>query len=144
MADLKSTLERAFPNQSERTPTILIVEDEILIRIAIANYLQDCGFKVLGVSSGDEAILMLRESGVEIDLVFSDVQMPGATDGFALAQWIRASHPGLPIILTSGDTKKAATAKELCENEPFMSKPYDLDLVVAAIRARLGAAKLST
>lgn len=127
----------AFPDPQERSPTILIVEDETLIRIALSDYLQECGFKVLEAAHADEAVKILEHAYVTIDLVFSDVVMPGTMDGFALARWLRANRRGLPIILTSGDAKKAASARELCEGEPFFSKPYDLSRVVAQIRSLL-------
>lgn len=129
-----------FPNPADRTPTILIVEDEVLVRIALSDYLQECGFKVLEAGNADDAIEILEKSGFTIDVVFSDVQMPGSMDGFCLAQWIRANRPGLPVLLTSGDEKKTVTAKMLCEKEPFLEKPYDLKVVVGNIRAAIEAA----
>jgi DNA-binding response OmpR family regulator len=130
-----------FPDPKERTPTLLIVEDEALIRVALSDYLQDCGYKVLDASTADEAVLIIEQGEAIIDLVFSDVKMPGSMDGFGLAQWLRANRPGLPIILTSGDEKKTSTAKELCETEPFMAKPYDLKMVVAKIRATINSSR---
>jgi CheY-like chemotaxis protein len=123
-----------FPDPGERTPTILVVEDEILIRFVISDYLQHCGFRVHVAGDAEEAIQILQAAD-PIDVVFSDVVMPGEMDGFGLAQWIRKNRPGLPIILTSADAKKAMAAKELCENEPFFAKPYDVVQVVAEIRA---------
>jgi CheY-like chemotaxis protein len=64
--------------------------------------------------------------------------MPGEMDGFALAQWIRHNRPGLPVVLTSGDTKKSEAARDLCEDEPFFAKPYQLEPVVQRIRALIG------
>jgi DNA-binding response OmpR family regulator len=126
-----------FPDPKERTPTLLIVEDEALIRVALSDYLQDCGYKVLDASTADEAVLIIEQGEAIIDLVFSDVKMPGS----GLAQWLRANRPGLPIILTSGDEKKTSAAKELCETEPFMAKPYDLKMVVAKIRATINSSR---
>jgi DNA-binding response OmpR family regulator len=130
-----------FPNPKERTPTLLIVEAEALIRMALSDYLQECGYKVLEASTADEAVLIIEQGGVIIDLVFSEVKMPGSMNGFVLAQWLRANRPGLPIILTSGDEKKTSAAKELCEGEPFMAKPYDLKMVVAKIRATINSSR---
>ena len=130
------------PTRKSAPPTLLIVEGEILIRLALSNYLQDCGYKVLEASTGDEAVLIIEQGGVTIDLVFSDVRMPGSMDGFGLARWIRENRSGLSIILTSGDEKKTSAAKELCENEPFMAKPYDLKMVVAKIRATINLARV--
>lgn len=136
--------EIVFPDPEERTPTILIVEDETLIRIALSDYLQECGFKVLEAAHADEAVKILEHSPVTIDLVFSDIVMPGAMDGFALARWVRAHRPGLPIMLTSGDARKTDCARELCEREPFVSKPYDLARLVAKMRAILGTQSKDT
>ncbi len=129
-----------FPDPQERAPAILIVEDEVLIRFAIADYLRECGFKILEAGSSAEAIQLL-ESGAAVDLVFSDVQMPGEMDGFGLSKWIRANRPKLQVILTSGDSSKSAKARELCEKEPFFAKPYDVAKVVAHIRNTLGITK---
>ena len=126
-----------FPDPNDRTPTLLIVEDEILIRMALSDYLQDCGYKVLEASAAEEAMLIIEQGDVIIDVVFSDLKLPGPMDGFGLAQWLRANRPGIPIILTSGDAKKTSAAKELCENDPFLAKPYDLKMVVARIRATI-------
>jgi DNA-binding NtrC family response regulator len=84
---------------SDPRATILIVEDEVLVRWAIADYLQDCGFKVLSASSAEEAIDALRQYALEIDIVFSDVRMPGPMDGFGLAAWIRKHRPEVAVIL---------------------------------------------
>jgi CheY-like chemotaxis protein len=123
-----------FPDPKERIPAILIVEDEVLIRFVISAYLQECGFRVYEAGDAAEAIEIMEADRAAIDLVFSDVAMPGDMDGFGLAQWIRKNRPGLAVVLTSGDAKKSATAKDLCENEPFFAKPYDVAQVVAQIR----------
>ena len=136
-----AALNVALPNPGERVACILIVEDEPLVRMVLSDYLQECGFRVLEASNANEAMKIIDQSSVTIDLVFSDVVMPGSTDGFGLARWVRASRPGLPFILTSGDAKKVEYAKELCEGQPFMAKPYDLKAIVARIRKTLGQAE---
>ncbi|HWE06732.1 MAG TPA: response regulator [Rhizomicrobium sp.] len=141
MTRTENVQEIVFPDPEERTPAILVVEDEVLIRIALSDYLQECGFKVLEAGNADEALEIIQHSPVVIDLVFSDVVMPGKLDGFGLAHWIRINQPGLPIILTSGDAAKAATAKDLCEREPFMAKPYDLQHLVRRIRTLIDSAR---
>ena len=140
MAEIRPVHKVDFPNPADRTPTILIVEDEVLVRIALSDYLQECGFKVLEAGNADEAVEILERSGFTIDVVFSDVQMPGSMDGFCLAQWIRGKRPGLPVLLTSGDETKTVTAQKLCEKEPFLEKPYDLKVVVGQIRGAIEAA----
>lgn len=119
---------------------ILIVDDDPLLRLTLADFLGECGFRVLEATSAEEAIAMLNAYGRDggIDLVFSDVVMPGA-DGFALAHWVRRNRPGLPVMLASGDTGKAAKAREVCAGGNFFAKPYDLRKVLAGIRAALKA-----
>ena len=117
---------------TDRTPTILVVEDEFLIRAMLSDYLQECGFKVLEASSADEAVGIIENVDVVIDLVLTDIRMPGAMDGFGLAQWVRTNQPNMPVILASG----------LCENAILFQKPYDLEAVVGRIRSTLGASPL--
>jgi DNA-binding NtrC family response regulator len=129
----------SLPDPKEQCPAILVVEDEVLIRLVIADYLRECGFKVYEAGTAAEAIEVLESDQASIDLVFSDIRLPGEMNGFALGQWVRTNRPGLPVVLTSGDSKKSDAAKELCENEPFFAKPYDVHLVVARIRTIIEA-----
>ncbi len=114
-----------------------MVDDEYLIRAMLSDYLQECGYKVLEASNADEAVAIIETLDVRIDLVLTDIRMPGSMDGFGLARWVRGNQPGMSIILTSGDAKKADVAKELCENTPLFEKPYDLEAVVGRIRETL-------
>jgi len=124
---------------STRIHTILVVDDEPMIRESVARYLEECGFIVFEASGAEEAIALLRKPDTRIDLVFSDVTMPGSMDGFGLAQWVRASLPDVFIILTSGDAMKANMAKALCIQEPLLAKPYRLEFVAEKIRTALRA-----
>lgn len=117
-------------------PRILIVEDEVLIRLVLAEALESAGFQVVEAGSGDEAADLL-EHGVAIDLVLSDIRMPGRLDGFQLALWMREKFPTIPVFLSSGNTGKADTTSQLAPGLPFFQKPYELDLVVTRIRDAL-------
>jgi len=141
MAGRVSERKLASSDPAERTLTILIVEDEYLVRASLSDYLQDSGFKVLEASNATEAIEIIEKTGVQLHLIFSDVLMPGPIDGFGFAHWIRANRPSLPIILTSGAFNRAACAEELRESESFMAKPYNLEAVVSRMRAVLGAGR---
>ena len=105
-------------------PTILVVEDDVQVRNLLAAYLRECGFDVVEANSADEAIRLLQAE-VRIDIVFSDVNMPGTMDGFGLAQWVRRERPWLKVILTSGAARTAKEAGHLCETGPVLAKPYD-------------------
>lgn len=131
MNDVATLLEDAVPQ------TILVVEDEVLIRAALADYLRDCGFHVLEAASGDEAKTLVERGGQPIDLVFSDIQMPGATDGFTLARWLRAHHPQIKVILTSGAVRSSQIAHDLCDLHPIEAKPYRIALVLQRIQTLL-------
>src|ERR1700722_2890400 len=80
---------------------ILVVEDEVLIRFVISEYLRDVGFQVVEAGSADEALEYLGTLN-EVALVFSDVRMPGSLDGIELSQRVRLLYPYLPMILASG------------------------------------------
>ena len=121
--------------------TILVVEDEVLVRLVIAEYLRECGYRVHEAASAEEAILILQAPEVSIDIVFSDVEMKGGMDGFGLARWIRANMPQTEVILTSGAERSADIAGTLCEAGPLLRKPYPSQDVVDRIKQLTAKAK---
>jgi CheY-like chemotaxis protein len=125
------------PETHERVPAILVVDDDALLRLTLSDFLQDQGFKVLEASTGDEALAIMAAPGFAVDLVFTDVMMPGVTDGFALAKWIVENQPAVPVIVTSGDAEKAKVAKDIGDGFRFLPKPYELDALAEQIRQTL-------
>jgi two-component system, response regulator PdtaR len=117
-------------------PTVLVVDDEILVRMVIAAYLRDCGFDVVEAGSADEAVRVL-EAGLRIDIVFSDVSMPGSLDGFGLARWVRRERPELKVILTSGAVRTAKDATDFSAHGPIVAKPYNHANLASPLRALL-------
>lgn len=115
--------------------TILVVDDEVLVRTVVSEYLRDCGFSAVEAASGDEALAVLS-SELDVDVVFSDVEMPGSINGFGLAQWVRRHRPELKVILTSGNASKASDARDLCAQGGFVAKPYAIEDLASRI-ARL-------
>lgn len=115
--------ERAVDDaaQMTKTATVLIVEDEILVRMAVVEDFVQAGYSVIEAASADEAITIL-EAGLEVDLIFSDIQMPGALDGLALLKAVRDRYPSISVILTSGQTVPPAQA--LDGRHFFVPKPY--------------------
>jgi DNA-binding NtrC family response regulator len=132
--------EDLMPEQhAEHEPVVLVVEDEVLIRLAVADHLRSCGFKVVEAGNGAEAQELIL-AGLHVDLVFSDVTMPGPMDGAALARWLHAQMPDLPVILTSGVPSSLTAAKAACANiRTLAHKPYDYGDIVSEIRAILAA-----
>jgi DNA-binding NtrC family response regulator len=113
-------------------PSVLIAEDEVIIRFALSDCLVDRGFKVFEVGSATEAIDVL-EAEPDIDLVFSDIRMPGPLNGIDLAKWVHAHRPGLAVVLTSGDARRTELVSNIPPEEPFIAKPYDVQSVADRI-----------
>jgi CheY-like chemotaxis protein len=108
-------------------PTVLVVEDEVLVRLATAEALRKAGFVVLEAATADEARIVLM-SFPGISAVFSDIQMPGTHDGIELRRFILANYPDVGIVLTSG-----AVPPPDHTDATFLPKPYDLDHVVVCL-----------
>lgn len=111
--------------------TILVVEPDILVRMVIADYLRDCGYKVVEGVSADEVLAVL-EAGKKIDVIMAEVRLAGRLDGFGLARQIREDHPEIDVILTSGVARAADKASDLCDDGP-LDKPYHPQEVVRRI-----------
>ena len=125
-------------DKRESQQTILVVEDEVLVRMPIAQYLRDCGYKVIEASNADEAIQVLLHQETPVDVVFSDVDMPGAVDGLELAKWIREHRSGLDVLLAGTVPRAVKSAENLCERGPA-PKPYEAQVVHNHIRRLLAA-----
>ena len=120
---------------SDSKPVVMVIEPEVLIRMTVAAYLRECGYKVIeGVVAAD--VWTVLEAVVRLDVVFCEVQLPGGTDGFSLARRLRQTHPMIDVILTSGVAGAAEKSKDLCEEGP-MEKPYQATDVAARIRVLL-------
>jgi CheY-like chemotaxis protein len=100
--------------------TILVAEDEVLVRSSVAEYLRATGHRVIEAANAAEALTVLG-AGLEVDLVFSDIVMPGDIDGIGLAHLMRRRFPDIPVVLTSGDQSRAPEAKIA---DAFIHKPY--------------------
>lgn len=111
--------------------TVLVVEDEVLLRIDIAQTLEDEGFKVFEASNADDAIAILNARS-DIRLMFTDIDMPGSMDGLKLAAAVRDRWPPIKIIVTSGH--RHMRDDTLPVEGRFFSKPYDPSVVIGAMR----------
>ncbi len=128
-------------DRAEIHETILVVEDDVLIRMPIAQYLRDCGYKVIEAVNADEAMTVLLHRDTIIDIVFSDIEMPGSVDGFGLSKWIRENRPGMDVILAGTLPRTVDAARDLCEHSR-MPKPYDAQSVHDHIRRLLAARRV--
>ena len=111
--------------------SVLVVEDEALIRMSVVDELEDAGFKVMEAGSSEEALRILNQTP-DLRAIFTDIDMPGSMDGLKLAKLVRETQPDVAIILTSGYLK--IPKNDLPGKVPFISKPYEIDLVVNHIR----------
>jgi CheY-like chemotaxis protein len=102
---------------------VLVVEDEGMVRTSISHHLRDCGFSVIEAQSAAEALVVFSAEAFVIDVLFTDVHLPGEMNGLGLARWVRSNRPGVKIILTSGVDGMAEEAGDLCADGPLMRKP---------------------
>jgi CheY-like chemotaxis protein len=111
----------------------LVVEDEILIRMVISDYLRGCGYRMIEATNADEAMVILQHAEIEVDVLFSVVDMPGSMNGFQLSKWLRANRPGVDVILTGSVPRAADAAAELCDSGP-LPKPYQPQIAVDRVK----------
>jgi DNA-binding NtrC family response regulator len=115
------------------TPSsVLVVEDEVLIRTLAVDVLEEAGFHVISAQHADEAVRILEARSPEFCVVFSDVHMPGQMDGVELAVHVRACWPWIGVMLTSGKPvpRLSGISPAIC----FLRKPYILDEVLSRVR----------
>ncbi|MBS0251986.1 MAG: response regulator [Proteobacteria bacterium] len=121
--------------------TIIVVEGDALVRMAIAGYLRECGYRVIEAATSDEALLVLDRSGIRVDVLFSAVEVSGALDGFALTQWVRVNRPQTKIVMAGSPKSASVAAGRLCEEGPQLKKPYEPQAVEDYIRRLLALAQ---
>jgi CheY-like chemotaxis protein len=120
------------PGGNVRTPAVLIVEDEPLVRLCAVETIEAAGFEVIEAASADEAIRIL-ESRPDIRVVFTDIHMPGSMDGLKLAHAVRDRWPPIKLIVTSG--RELVRAQDMPDGARFFAKPYDPVEIREALRA---------
>ena len=103
-----------------RARIVLIVEDEFLLRCALADTLRDAGCVVVEAASADQA-MSLRREGPQIDVLITDIQLDGQSSGWEIAEAFRAKSENIPVIYTSGNADDRARC---VPNSLFFGKPY--------------------
>jgi signal transduction histidine kinase/ActR/RegA family two-component response regulator len=131
------------PERVKRTAEgrLLLVEDDDAVAAGVGHMIRDLGYTYVRAAQAADALRLL-EQGEAFDLVFSDMVMPGDMDGLTLAKTIRARHPDLPVVLTTGYSEAAATAT--AERFKLLSKPYGIDALEAALSETLVEARGAT
>jgi DNA-binding response OmpR family regulator len=115
--------------------TVMVVEPDVLVRMELAEYLRDCGYKVIE-GAGAKDVWAVIEAARSPDVLLIDVQLPGDEDGFSVARRIRQTHQDIDVILTSGVSGAVQQCHELCEEGPI-NKPYQPKDVEARIKMLL-------
>lgn len=128
------------PEVKSASLTVLVAEDEVLLRLMISDHLRECGFNVLEAANGDEARKIMGAID-HVDVVLSDVHMSTPAEGLELAQWLGQSYPALPVILTSGSATIAAAGvwKAHANVTDFVPKPYVVETMERLVRTRAAA-----
>jgi CheY-like chemotaxis protein len=116
-------------------PVVLIVEDELLIRMDAIEMIEAAGFDTLEAANADEAIAILS-ARPDIHVVFTDIQMPGSMDGVKLAHFVRDRWPPIKIIATSAHIR--VEGYELPNGGRFLPKPYSAGEVAAHLKELAG------
>ncbi len=120
-----------LPSLPRLAASILIVEDEALVRVLAAGMFADAGFRVLEAANSDEALEFL-DAGADVRLLFTDVNMPGTIDGLALARQVHDRWPHIGIIVVS--VTLMPQSHDLPIGCRFYRKPYDVNTVVRQAR----------
>jgi CheY-like chemotaxis protein len=133
------SMSELVANHRPPPETILFVEDEVLTRMDMAEFLRQSGYRVSEAANAAEAVDALS-SKLTVDLVVTDVRMPGEMDGFDLARWIKENRPGVEVIVASADPRLKGRAEQPGEFGAFLAKPYTgralLDLVIQTLAKR--------
>jgi two-component system, response regulator PdtaR len=102
-------------------PVVLLVEDEPLVRMFGADVLEEAGYEVVEAADGDEALLML-EARSDVNVLFTDVNMPGSLDGLGLARLVHERRPAIKLLIASGQVR--LNDDEIPDSGRFLPKPY--------------------
>jgi CheY-like chemotaxis protein len=128
-------LNCAWPigNPQHGCPTILVAEDEILVRMMVTEALRQQGFNVAEAANAEEALSIIH-SGIPIHLVLTDIRMPGTKDGADLAAAVRAEFPDVKVVIASSNPPENQLRQTV---DGFFQKPYDISGLIGFIKALL-------
>jgi len=128
-----------MPTTPPAIPNVLVVEDEMMLRMRAADIVEDAGFHAVEAVNADEAMTILEQRG-DISLLLTDIQMPGTIDGLKLAHAVHDRWPGIKIILVSGELRPTETERP--EDSRFFGKPLRVEQLIAELQGMVGAGAL--
>ena len=122
------------PSESGEDPehTIMIVEDELLLRLDLANQLHSAGFEIIEAQSGDEAVKILA-TNIDVDLILTDIRMPGQVDGLGLVSFVKRQERRIKVILLSAYVEADSDSPA----DASFAKPVRIEALLAKIRQLL-------
>ena len=123
------------PLDTHRT-TVLVVEDNTALAALVQQQLALLGYRTITVGTADAALQVLR-SGARVDLLFSDIMLPGSLDGRSLALAAQGLHPALPCLLTTGYEELDSPTRRATEHVHVLAKPYRRAELARAVREAL-------
>lgn len=121
--------------ETSTDPYALAVDDDPLILMDVCGILEDVGFRCHDAPTGDDAIALLGEHAESVTLLFSDVEMPGNTNGFELARHVEREWPHIEIVIASGRMKPEPG--DMPEKATFIGKPFSAEMVRNHLREKL-------
>jgi CheY-like chemotaxis protein len=121
--------------QTSTIPYALAVDDDAIIRCDVYQILEEAGFRCLEAASGDEALEHLSQMAESIVVLFTNVEMPGSVNGFALARHVAEHWPHIEIVVSSGNVRPAA--EDIPEKAAFITKPFSAEVVHEELRRLL-------
>jgi CheY-like chemotaxis protein len=121
--------ERDPSPDHDRERVVLLVEDDVLVRFISADILRDGGYEVVEAANGEEAMQCLA-SGLRIDIIVTDIRMPGAIDGLKLVELVAQDFPHLPVLVISSHLPRSGTAPS-----GYLAKPFSSEALLGKVRA---------
>lgn len=119
----------------QSVPKILVVEDEPLVRVNAAEMIEEAGWRALEAENSADALRVLADNR-DVDVLFTDINMPGDMDGLALAECVHQLHPHVELVITSG--KRVIADSALPDAGTFLRKPYGYEELTQVIERKLG------
>ena len=110
---------------TNQAPAILILDEDVLVRGAVATYLRECGYQVIEASNENDARTMILAQTYNIDIVICATTDDLSAERFEFSRWIRDNHPRVRVLLAATVDKTAKLAANICEEGPHLRKPYE-------------------
>lgn len=127
-------------SSGEGGETLLLFDAEVIVRHELAEYLRDCGYRVIEAASAAEARAVIEKEDLPIDLMLCGLNAADSEATFAMIREARIRRPGLDVLLAGNVEKASDLAAEICDDGPMLARPYDPSLVLDRIRRRLAEA----